>query len=76
MSSPLLVAHTVHPTHAMGRVRLHGLRGGDLRAPAGAFVAVRGQAGSRKSTRRHTPWSPTFLRTGVSAAGRAGSGGD
>ena len=53
MSAPLLIADAIQKSYAMGRVRLHVLRGCDLRVAEGEFVAIMGKSGSGKSTLLH-----------------------
>jgi lipoprotein-releasing system ATP-binding protein len=49
----LLHARGVHKSYALGRTRLHVLRGVDLDVAAGQFVAVVGASGCGKSTLLH-----------------------
>jgi ABC-type lipoprotein export system ATPase subunit len=53
MSEPLLRAHALTKTYAMGKRTLEVLRGVDLTVAPGDFLALRGASGAGKSTLLH-----------------------
>jgi len=53
MSKPLLRAHKLYKSYAMGRAEVNVLRGASLTAEAGEFLVIRGASGSGKSTLLH-----------------------
>lgn len=53
MSEPILTATGVKKSYSLGRRSLHVLRGVDLSARRGEFVALRGSSGAGKSTLLH-----------------------
>lgn len=50
---PILTAHNVHKTYALGKVKVPVLRGVNLSVEPGTFVAILGASGSGKSTLLH-----------------------
>lgn len=53
MSEPLLEAHDLHKSYAMGRRTLEVLRGVSVSVARGEFLALRGASGAGKSTLLH-----------------------